>query len=361
MKKENLKEADKAKEPKTPKIIYHFGFYLSLTFEDGSKDCVQFIYDDATIFHSGKEISYLIEKTAEKLVEQKEKNLKKKIVSWSFITKNDYFSILFHADDGKTTTSPSDVIENNLLLKEPIIPMKEEESVKEKRPSKAKITKKSEVSQKNSIDQMVENEQIKEAPVKEAKEVKETKKMRKVEILDTQKKAPIRRKKKSVANTPISNKGQNITEKNASVSADSKTIIELPKDSNDANKNAEKTVQKDTKKQINESKKENKENSKAGNSDGSVKKSKSLTSSTKCLSKKTESTIDKAMRELSEFKEIRKPIESIIPYDDSLLKSADDIVHPKNSKKSVRTKEAIIPIKFEHSSPILSPMGGTRL
>lgn len=358
MEKENLKEADKTKETKTQKIVYHFGFYLSLTFEDGSKDCVQFIYDDATIFHSGKEISYLIEKTAEKLVEQKEKNLKKKIVSWSFITKNDYFSILFHADDGKTTTSPSDVIENNLLLKEPIIPMKEEESVKEKRPSKAKITKKSEVSKKNSINLMVENEQIKETPVKE---VKETKKMRKVEILDTQKKAPIRRKKKSVANTPISNKGQNITEKNASVSADSKTTIELSKDSNDANKNAEKTVQKDTKKQINESKKESKENSKDGISDGSVKKPKSLTSSATRLSKKAESTIDKAMKELSEFKEIRKPIESIIPYDDSLLKSADDIVHPKNSKKSVRTKETIIPIKFEHSSPILSPMGGTRL
>lgn len=352
MKKENLKEADKVKEPKTPKIIYHFGFYLSLTFEDGSKDCVQFIYDDATIFHSGKEISYLIEKTAEKLVEQKEKNLKKKIVSWFFITKNDYFSILFHADDGKATTSPSDVIENNLLLKEPIIPMKEEESVKEKRPSKAKITKKSEVSQKNSIDQMVENEQIKETPVKEAK------KMRKVEILDTQKKAPIRRKKKSDANTPISNKGQNITEKNASLSADSKTTIELPKDSNDANKNAEETVQKDTKKQFNKSKEENKENSREAISDGSTKKSKGLTSSATRLSKKAESTIDKAMKELSEFKEIRKPIESIIPYDDNLLKSADDIVHPKKSSK---TKEPIVPIKFEHSSPILSPMGGTHL
>ena len=67
------------------------------------------------------------------------------------------------------------------------------------------------------------------------------------------------------------------------------------------------------------------------------------------------------MRELSEFKEIRKPIESIIPYDDNLLKSSDDIVHPKKSKKSSKTKEPSVPIKFERSSPILSPIGGTHL
>lgn len=169
MEKENLKEADKTKETKTQKIVYHFGFYLSLVFEDGSKDCVQFIYDDATIFHSGKEISYLIEKTAEKLVEQKERNLKKKITSWAFITKDDYFSILFHANDDKTISSTSDVIDNNPLLKEPITSVREEKVVKEKKVNKTKVVKKLENQQKNSIEQMVENEQIKKKQTKRKK------------------------------------------------------------------------------------------------------------------------------------------------------------------------------------------------
>ena len=361
MEKENLKEADKTKETKTQKIVYHFGFYLSLVFEDGSKDCVQFIYDDATIFHSGKEISYLIEKTAEKLVEQKEKNLKKKITSWSFITKDDYFNILFHANDNKTISSTSDVIDNNPLLKEPIAPVKEEKGIKEKRTSKAKIIKKSESSQKDSIEQKAENEQIKKTPEKNAKEVKEIGKAEKMETLDIQKKTPIKRKKKAVANTSTSSKDKNINENFTSIYTDSKTDVELLKASNGVNKSVEKAVQKDTKKEINKSKEENKENSREVISDGSTKKSKGLTSSAARLSKKAESTIDKAMKELSEFKEIRKPIESIIPYDDNLLKSADDIVHPKNSKNSSKTKEPIVPIKFEHSSPILSPMGGTHL
>ena len=51
MEKEDLKKSEKTK---SKRIVYHFGFYLSLSFEDDTKDCVQFIFDDATIFHSGK-------------------------------------------------------------------------------------------------------------------------------------------------------------------------------------------------------------------------------------------------------------------------------------------------------------------
>lgn len=309
----------KAKETKNQKIVYHFGFYLLATFEDGSKDGYQFTFDDATVFNSGADMKCLIEKAAEKLIAKKEKEKKKQITSWSFITKDEYFESLFHSKDLK-------------------------DSKHSEKPKSSKDTKIS-IELNNKEEDGREHKKVEEKDVKHSDTETESKKdedskelgaaMPKQSAKPKRKRTPRKRK---IENDSVEN-----TEKVGNV--DDSVLITAGDVVSDDKVSKVTKVSKNSKNMI---------SSKAGDTDTSSKK--------KVMKKaKKESSSERIARELSEMTEFRKPVESIIPYKDNLLKSAEDIVRPKNSKKSVRTKETIIPIKFEHSSPILSPMGGTHL
>lgn len=309
----------KAKETKNQKIVYHFGFYLLATFEDGSKDGYQFTFDDATVFNSGADMKCLIEKAAEKLIAKKEKEKKKQITSWSFITKDEYFESLFHSKDLK-------------------------DSKHSEKPKSSKDTKIS-IELNNKEEDGREHKKVEEKDVKHSDTETESKKDEDFKELGTArpKQSAKPKRKRTPRKRKIENDSVENTEKVGNV--DDSVLITAGDVASDDKVSKVTKVSKNSKNMI---------SSKAGDTDTSSKK--------KVMKKaKKESSSERIARELSEMTEFRKPVESIIPYKDNLLKSAEDIVRPKNSKKSVRTKETIIPIKFEHFSPILSPMGGTRL
>lgn len=309
----------KAKETKNQKIVYHFGFYLLATFEDGSKDGYQFTFDDATVFNSGADMKCLIEKAAEKLIAKKEKEKKKQITSWSFITKDEYFESLFHSKDLK-------------------------DSKHSEKPKSSKDTKISiELNNKEEDDR--EHKKVEEKDVKHSDTETESKKDEDSKELGTAmpKQSAKPKRKRTPRKRKIENDSVENTEKVGNV--DDSVLITAGDVASDDKVSKVTKVSKNSKNMI---------SSKAGDTDTSSKK--------KVMKKaKKESSSERIARELSEMTEFRKPVESIIPYKDNLLKSAEDIVHPKKSKNSSKTKEPIVPIKFEHSSPILSPMDVTHL
>lgn len=262
----------KAKETKNQKIVYHFGFYLLATFEDGSKDGYQFTFDDATVFNSGADMKCLIEKAAEKLIAKKEKEKKKQITSWSFITKDEYFESLFHSKDLK-------------------------DSKHSEKPKSSKDTKIS-IELNNKEEDGREHKKVEEKDVKHSDTETESKKdedskelgaaMPKQSAKSKRKRTPRKRK---IENDSVEN-----TEKVGNV--DDSVLITAGDVVSDDKVSKVTKVSKNSKNMI---------SSKAGDTDTSSKK--------KVMKKaKKESSSERIARELSEMTEFRKPVESIIPY-----------------------------------------------
>lgn len=321
MKKEILKETEKTKEPKSQKIVYHFGFYLLATFEDGSKDSYQFTFDDATVFNSGADMKYLIEKTAEKLISKKETEKKTKITSWSFITKDEYFESLFHSKDLKDSKY-SEKSKSSKDTKISIELNNKEEDGREHKKVEEKDIKHSDTETYSKKDKS-SKEVSASAPKQSAKlKRKRTPRKRKIE-------------NDSVENTEkVGNVDDSVLTSVADVTSDDK-VSKTSKNS----KNSKNVI-----------------SSKGNNVD--------LTSSKKKIATKTkkDASSERIARELSEMTEFRKPVESIIPYNDNLLKSAEDIVHPKKKKQDVAEEPNLIKFnKSEKPKKIISPMGESYL
>lgn len=321
MEKEILKEAEKTKETKFKKIVYHFGFYLLATFEDGSKDGYQFTFDDATVFNSGADMKCLIEKAAEKLIAKKEKEKKKQITSWSFITKDEYFESLFHSKDLK-------------------------DSKHSEKPKSSKDTKIS-IELNNKEEDGREHKKVEEKDIKHSDTETESKKDEDSKELGTAmtKQSAKPKRKRTPRKRKIENDSVEKTEKVGNV--DDSVLITAGDVASDDKVSKVTKVSKNSKNMI---------SSKGNNVD--------LTSSKKKIATKTkkDASSERIARELSEMTEFRKPVESIIPYNDNLLKSAEDIVHPKKKKQDVAEEPNLIKFnKCEKPKKIISPMGESYL